>query len=157
VKQIEPKQTQLLHIAKSQCKLSDVEYRDLLAGHSKDKKTSSKDLTYSEADAVLNYFVKTLGFKIRTRGCNPLFLKDCNPLFSRPARARGPLPGNVTALPSPDQLKLIDALGAQVAWKYADGFQRWLAKYVKTDKIRTSAQASRCIEGLKGMLKNSKE
>jgi hypothetical protein len=38
VKQIEPKQTQLLHIAKSQCKLSDVEYRDLLAGHSKDKK-----------------------------------------------------------------------------------------------------------------------
>jgi hypothetical protein len=149
VKQIEPKQTQLLHIAKSQCKLSDVEYRDLLAGQTKDKKTSSKDLTYSEADAVLNYFVKTLGFKIRTRGCNPL--------FSRTARARGPLPGNVTALPSPHQLNLIEALGAQVTWKYADGFQRWLAKYVKTDKIRTSAQASRCIEGLKGMLKNSKE
>lgn len=146
---IEPKQTQLIHIAKTQCGLSDVEYRDLLAGQTKGKKTSSSDLTYFEADAVINYFVKTLGFKIRARGCNPL--------FSLASRARRPLPGNVTALPSPKQLKLIDALGAQVAWKYADGFQRWLAKYIKTDKIRTSAQAQRAIEGLKGMIKNSEQ
>jgi len=74
----------------------------------------------------------------------PLVLKGLQPLVLSPC-------------PRPGAIARIDALGAQVAWKYADGFQRWLAKYVKTDKIRTSAQASRCIEGLKGMLKNSKE
>jgi hypothetical protein len=145
MKMIEPKQKQLIHIAQSQCKLSDVEYRDIIAGQTKGKKTSSKDLTYFEADAVINYFVKTLGFKIVGRDRR-----------SRRSPARRSSARNVTFLPSTDQLNMIDTLKVQIQWQLADGFQRWLAKYIKTDRVRTSAQAQRAIEGLKGMIKNVK-
>ncbi|MFA5754261.1 MAG: phage protein GemA/Gp16 family protein [Patescibacteria group bacterium] len=140
MRRIDPKQIQLIHIAKEQRGLSDVEYRDLIAGQTKGQKTSSKDLTYIEADAVINYFVKTLGFKIVGR--------------DRRSRRKYAHAANVVAMPSRDQLDLIDNLKVQIKWQLQDGFQRWLAKYIKTDRVRTAAQAQRAIEGLKGMIKN---
>ena len=52
------------------------------------------------------------------------------------------------------QLDMIDGLKAEIKWQYADGYERWLAKYLKISRIATSAQAQRAIEGLKGMLAN---
>ncbi len=154
--QADAKQKQLIHIAKAQCGLSDVEYRDLIAGHNKRGKDSSADLTYAEADAVINYFVKTLGFKIKSnyiRTSGEYRRKRWAYANSRRSGNK-PLPGNVVAMPSAMQLDMIATLSAQVAWKYADGYQRWLAKYLKISRITTSAQAQRAIEGLKGMIKN---
>lgn len=156
MRQIEPKQIQLIHIAKTQCGLSDVEYRDLIAGHNKRGKDSSADLTYAEASDVINYFVKTLGFRIKSNYIRTSGAARRQRWAYASTRRSGnrPLPGNVVAFPSPMQLDMIDSLSAQVAWKFADGYQRWLAKYLKISRIATSAQAQRAIEGLKGMLKN---
>jgi hypothetical protein len=161
MKMIEPKQIQLLHIAKSQCGLSDDDYRDIIAGQTKGKKTSSKDLTYFEADAVINYFVKTLGFKvkskyIRTSGAarRSRWQYASRGTMHRAPTRTAPLPDNVTQLPSRDQLDMIDALAEQITWKVEGGFTRWLFKYFHTERITTVAQAQRVTEGLKGMLVN---
>lgn len=139
MKKIEPKQVQLIHIAQNQCGVPDEQYREIIAGRTGGKKTSCTDLTYAEADAVISYFVKTLGFKIKSVG--------------RP-RARRRATGNIAYLPSREQLDLIDSLKVQIKWNLMDGFMRWLAKYIHTDRVRTADQARRAIEGLKGMMKN---
>lgn len=156
--QADAKQKQLIHIAKAQCHVPDDQYRSIIAGRTQGKKTSCKDLTYDEADQVIDYFVKNLGFKIKSsyiRTAGEYRRKRWAYANSRRSGNK-PLPGNVVAFPSPMQLDMIATLSAQVAWKFADGYQRWLAKYLKISRITTSAQAQRCIEGLKGMIKNSK-
>ena len=105
MQKIDAKQKQLIHIAQAQLGIPDEDYRDILAAQTKGKKTSSKDLTYFEADAVINYFVK-LGFKIqsnyiRTAGAaRRQRWQYAN--AKRTARPQGnaPLPGNVFILPS---------------------------------------------------------
>lgn len=157
--QADAKQKQLIHIAKAQCGVPDDQYRAIIAGRTQGKKTSCKELTYDEADQVINYFVKNLGFKIKSsyiRTAGEYRRKRWAYANSRRSGNK-PLPGNVVAFPSPMQLDMIATLSAQVAWKFADGYQRWLAKYLKISRITTSAQAQRCIEGLKGMIKNSKQ
>ncbi|MDI6615646.1 MAG: hypothetical protein QME27_02945, partial [Syntrophaceae bacterium] len=51
-----------------------------------------------------------------------------------------------------EQLRMIDALRREVKWRYSDGYERWLSKYLKIDRVRTNLQASRAIEGLKGLI-----
>jgi phage gp16-like protein len=65
MKMIEPIQVQLIHIAKTQLGLSREEYEAAIMGQTKGQKISSKDLTYFEADGLINYF-KTLGFRIQS-------------------------------------------------------------------------------------------
>jgi hypothetical protein len=137
MRKITPTQCKIVHIAVAQLGLSDQIYRDIL--WSQHKALSCTDLNYHQASNLIDHF-KTLGFRIKTVG--------------RAKHARRNTARNVTFLPSPDQIDMINSLAAQVAWKYADGFQRWLAKYLKISRIATSAQAQRAIEGLKGMLKN---
>ncbi len=158
MRKIEPVQVRMIHVAVGQLGLSDDIYRAIIAGRTQGKKTSCKELTYDEADQVINYFVKNLGFKIKSsyiRTAGEYRRKRWAYANSRRSGNK-PLPGNVVAFPSPMQLDMIATLSAQVAWKFADGYQRWLAKYIKTDRVRTAAQAQRAIEGLKGMIKNSK-
>jgi hypothetical protein len=165
-KKIDVKQIQLIHIARAQCGLSEDEYRDTIAAQTKGKKHSSKDMTYFEADALINYFVKTLGFKIRsnyirTAGAarraywHPANArrKDASPLPK--GGSRGILPANVFVLPSRDQMDMIDVLTGKITWKLEDGFARWLKKYIKINRVSTADQASRTIEGLKGLLSHS--
>ena len=136
-KSIEPVQVRMIHVAVGQLGLSDQIYRDILHGHFKAE--SCKDLSYAQASDLIDHF-KTLGFRIKTVG--------------RDRRSRRNTALNVVSIPSRDQLDLIDNLKVQITWKFADGFTRWLTKYIKTDRVRTSAQAQRAIEGLKGMIKN---
>ncbi|MFA7465182.1 MAG: hypothetical protein WCY54_09020, partial [Syntrophales bacterium] len=72
----------------------------------------------------------------------------------RPRISRGPVPHNVILLLSPEQLAMINSLRAEIRWRYMDGYERWLKKYMKLSTIRTSLEASRVIEGLKGLLRS---
>lgn len=141
VKMIEPLQIKLIHTAVARLHLSDDDYRTILRGHY--QASSCKALTYVEASRLIDYF-KTLGFKIPPR-------KKYTAGTQHRTVIRH-LPPNVILLPSRDQLDMIDALAGKIAWKVEDGFQRWLKKYLKTDRIKTADQASDAIEGLKGLL-----
>jgi hypothetical protein len=157
MKMIHPKQIQLIHIAKAQLGLSREEYEAAIAGQTKGKKDSSKDLTYFEAAGLIDYFVKQ-GFEIQSnyiRTSGAAKRRRWQPANDRKRAAQ--TPANVVRMASRDQLDLIDALVRQIPWRVEDGFQRWLTRYMKIEQIRTAAQASRTIEGLKGMLRNQPE
>ncbi|MFA6290210.1 MAG: regulatory protein GemA [Victivallales bacterium] len=144
---IDPKQIKIIHTAISKLDLSDDEYRDILLGHF--KASSCTDLTYIQASNLIDYF-KTLGFKIPrrkkyTKGTSAL--QDHYPL-------RRDMPPNVFVLPTRDQLKMIDALAGQITWKFEDGFQRWMKKFYKIDRITKDWEASTVIEGLKKLLEH---
>jgi phage gp16-like protein len=141
---IDATQIKIIHIAKTQLGLSDDNYRLILAAQCQGKsspsrqgKTSSKDLTYREAHGLIEYF-KTLGFRVK-------------PVNAKPRRA--PAPANVAFIATPEQIRMIDALRGEVKWRYSDGYERWLSKYLKVDRVRTNLQAIRAIEGLKGLIK----
>ncbi len=152
---VDAKQKQLIHIAKTQLGLSDVNYRTIIEAQTKGKKNSSKDLTYFEADAVINYFVKKLGFEIQSnyiRTSGAARRARWQKIY-KPQRI-GKTPTNLFILPSPDQLEMIDALVKKIAWRFEDGYDRWMKKYMKIDRIKTDDDACKVIEGLKGMLYN---
>lgn len=136
---IDPRQIKMIHCAIARLGLSDDDYRTILDGQY--QKESCKALTYAEASHLIDYF-KSLGFVIPPRK-----------RYTTGSR-RGPLPGNVVAMPSREQLDMIDALALKVTWKFADGFFRWMKKYMKIDRVITAKQAEAVIEGLKGLLKN---
>lgn len=143
---IDPKQIQLIHIAQAQLGLDDDAYRAIIAGRTDGKKSSSRDLTYDEADAVITYMVRQ-GFKIKEK-----FVQG-----ERAAKRRwrsGKRPANVVCLASHDQLNMINTLAGKIHWRVENGFQRWMKKYIKIDRITTDDEASAVIEGLKGMLDN---
>ncbi|ESP62822.1 hypothetical protein SMITH_203 [Smithella sp. ME-1] len=150
---IDPKQIQIIHIAKKQCGLSDVEYRDIIAGRTNGKKTSSSDLTYAEANAVINYFIKTLSFKIKEKytAKERAAKKHCM------RRWKEGRPANVYCLATHDQLNMVSALAGQIKWRVEDGFHHWMKKYMRINRITTDDEACKVIEGLKGMLANQEK
>lgn len=144
---IDPKQIQLIHIGQVQLGLSDENYRAIIAGRTEGRKTSSRDLTYAEADAVINYMIR-LGFKIKSKYVAKEFAAK------RALRRKGKISGNLFVLASTDQLKMINALAGRIRWRVEDGFNLWIKKYMKIDRIRTDDEACKVIEGLKGMVIN---
>lgn len=133
---ITKKQTQLLHIGKTFLGLPDSQYRLMLSEY---WVKSSVDLTYQEASELLNKMVK-MGFKIITKR------------YERRAKSREHRAENIIQMVSPQQLAKIEHLRADVRWYVHDGYQRWLRKWLKKEKIQTGKDAFRVIEGLKGML-----
>lgn len=153
---IDPKQIKMIHCAIARLGLSDDEYRTILAGQY--RKESCKAMTYAEASRLIDYF-KGLGFVIQPRnvGIAPRAIRQAARSGNAPNKAgsrRGPLPGNVVALPSREQLDMIDALASKIIWRFEDGFSRWMKKYMKIDRVITAKQAEAVIEGLKGTLKH---
>lgn len=136
MKLIDATQKQIIHIAKAELGLGDDDYRLIISAQC-DGKTSSKDLTFREAHGLIEYF-KTLGFRVRPK---------------RAARRRAPAPANVSFIATAGQLRMIEALKGEVRWRYADGYERWLSKYLKIDRVRTGLQATRAIEGLKRLIR----
>ena len=67
------------------------------------------------------------------------------------SRSSSTAAGNITALATPKQRGPIADLAVQVAWRETDGFWRWLKRNMGLDRIRTSAEAARVNEGLKGL------
>ncbi|HRR42220.1 MAG TPA: DUF1018 domain-containing protein [Syntrophales bacterium] len=153
MKMIEPIQVQLIHIAKTQLGLSREEYEAAIMAQTKGKKSSSKDLTYFEADGLINYF-RTLGFKIQSN-----YIKTSGAArrsrwaYANAARRARKNPGNVVLMPSRDQMEMIKVLVKKIPWRLEDGYRRWLEKNMKITRIKTAGQASDVIEGLKGLMK----
>jgi len=138
------KQIQLIHVARTRIGMNDDDYRLMLQGRY--GKGSSKDLTYGQAHDLIEFF-KTLGFKLEP--------KRRERTAKRPVA--GKLPGNVVVLASHEQLNLIEILKERVAWRFSDGYERWLSKFLKTSSIRTESEARKVIEGLKGLLRNQEK
>ena len=157
MKMIEPIQVQLIHIAKAQLGLSQEEYEAAITGQTKGRKSSSKDLTYFEADGLINYF-KTLGFKIQSN-----YIKTSGAArrsrwaYANAARRARKDAGNVVMIPSRDQLAMIAVLVKKVPWRVEDGYERWRTKHMNIRRIATAEQAEKVIEGLKGLLKHSQQ
>jgi hypothetical protein len=131
-KRITKKQIILIHLALNQLKISREQYEIMLSDY---WAKSSVDLSFKDAEHLIDRFVK-LGFKIVTKHT------------PRPSR-KGT---NIIDLTSPQQLALIEHLREEIRWHVEDGYFRWLRKWLKKDRITTSREASRVIEGLKGML-----
>ena len=153
MRMIEPKQVQLIHIQKAQLGLSVEDYRMIILAQTKNKKDSSKQLTYFEADALITYLSKSLGAKIKSndiRTSGAARRARWQPTNDR--KRVGLNPGNVVRLPTPDQLSMIDALAGKIVWRVEDGFSLWMKKYLKIDRVKSLDDAQRTIEGLKGLV-----
>lgn len=69
----------------------------------------------------------------------------------KPAETPAAGGGNVVPLASAPQRKLIEALVNEIAWDTGDGYRRWLKRLLGLDRVRSARDASRVIEGLKGL------
>ncbi len=146
---IDAKQIKLIHIAKTQLKLTEAQYRSLLRLRCNGKE-SSKELTYEEADRLIDHF-KRLGFKLRPKRSTCSYMCE-------PRQRRAPLPANVIVLVSPGQIAKIERLKESIHWGARNGFDLWLKKYFGIEGgikgIKYSTEAHGVIEGLKGMWKS---
>ena len=130
-----PAQLRSIHAAASRAGLADGEYRDMLQARFGVR--SAKLLTKRQASDLLTSFGRPLP--------NP-------PGGRRRPRPRRPKPPpNVVALATPAQRRLIADLAGRVEWREGEGFERWLASSHGLRAVRTAAEASGVIEGLKRM------
>lgn len=131
---VTPAQLRSIHVAKARAGLDDAEYRALL-----DRRygcSSAKSLTRAQASELLTSFGRPLP----------------QPPGQRRRRQRKPAPpANVVALATAPQRKLIETLRGAIQWRSPDGYRQWLRANQGIDRVRTAAEASRCIEGLKRM------
>lgn len=125
---ITKKQIQLIHIAKQQLNIDDDIYMDILSNYNV---SSSKDLSYNQAEALLRH-LRSKGFKVIKK------------------RHKVKLNNKTVKLASIAQFKLIDVLKANIVWKVS--YEAWLENRMGLKKVLTSKEASKVIEGMKGML-----
>jgi len=158
MKMIDATQIKLIHIARTQLGLSDDDYRLIISTQTKGKKSSSKNLTYFEADGLINYFVK-LGFKVQSNYIRTSGAARRQRWAHANARRASvqQRPANLFVLPSADQIKMINALAGQVEWKVKGGFHLWMQKYFNINMVATDVEASNVIEGLKKLLDHQDE
>lgn len=98
--QIQPRQIKLIHIAKKDLNLSELQYRDVLGGFGV---TSCKGLNKEKADQLIKVFQK-LGFKIRVKGN---FMQNSHAYGKKKFEE---LAGRSEEYPAPSQLRKIEAL-----------------------------------------------
>ena len=124
-----PQQIRTIHALKRQLDMDDGPYRDMIARHGQGV-CSSKDLSRAEASKVIMEMA------------NKLHGAEAEPVTTQ---------GNVTALATPPQRALIGHLSAEINWYAHGSYDDWLRKNMGLDKIVTKEEASRVIEGLKGL------
>lgn len=127
------KQIQLIHVAKQQLALDDEAYRETL--EYRYNVTSAKNLTYNQASNFIG-FLSEKGFK---------FKKKAKPLKAKKA-------DNVIELATPAQHKLIEVLKNNIVWKVENGYELYIQKRLKINKVITKADAFKVINALKGIL-----
>ena len=69
------------------------------------------------------------------------------PKAKRPPR----LPAGVERLATPAQTRLIGELAGEIDWREPEGYRRWLAANQNLERVATSKQAARVIEGLRAL------
>lgn len=132
-KMADKKQIQLIHVAKTQLALDDETYRETL--EYRYNVTSAKDLTYNQASNFIG-FLSEKGFK---------FKKKAKPLKAKKA-------DNVIELATSAQHKLIEVLKNNIVWKVENGYELYIQKRLKINKVITKADAFKVINALKAML-----
>ena len=132
-KMADKKQIQLIHIAKQQLALDDETYRETL--EYRYNVTSAKDLTYNQASNFIG-FLHEKGFK---------FKKKTKPLKVQKA-------DNVIELATTRQHRLIEVLKNNIIWKYENGYELYIQKRLKINKVITKQDAFKVINALKALI-----
>lgn len=132
-KMADKKQLQLIHIAKQQLGLDDETYRETL--EYRYNVTSAKDLSYNQASNFIG-FLSEKGFK---------FKKKARTLKAKKA-------DNIIELATTRQHRLIEVLKNNIVWKYDNGYELYIQKHLKINKVITKQDAFKVINALKGML-----
>lgn len=132
--QISGTQTKIIHVAKNQLKLDDVLYRSMLRQWF--DVGSSKELSYAQATAFIDE-LKKKGFRVRRAKGKEQRVKA--------------KPPNLIQLASPQELRLIEHLKADIRWQYHDGYERWIRRRFRIERVRTRKEAAKIIEALKSM------
>jgi hypothetical protein len=145
-------QIRTIHTLKGELRMDDEPYRDVIARHGLGV-VSSKDLTRAQASAVI---VEMMG-KLHGGALKPTSTPRRPGRKSNKRAPTKPKPepitthGNVIALATPPQHALIGHLIAEVNWYAHGSYADWLKANMRLDKIVTKEEASRVIEGLKGL------
>lgn len=132
-KMADKKQLQLIHIAKNQLGLDDDTYIDTL--QYRYNVSSSKDLTYNQASNFIG-FLHEKGFKFKKKA-RTLKVKKT---------------GNIIELATPAQHKLIEVLKKNIVWKYENGYQLYIQKRLKINKVISKDDAIKVINALKALI-----
>ena len=142
---ITPAQVKSIHVAVSRLGLEDAEYRDLLRDWNA---TTCKDLTRRQASDLLARLGRPLSQPPRAK----VAPQGRRRRISNPADAPPSEGGDgVVRLATAPERALVDELAAEIAWEVEDGFERWLRRSLGLSRIRTHADATRAIRGLKGL------
>ncbi len=147
-KPITKAQIQSIHVAISRQGLDDATYRDklrLMFGVE-----TCKALTRVQATTLL----KSLGRPLRAVKKKKTAKKAAKRTTRRvaaPVIAITRNASNVIALASPAQHALIAELVSEIEWREAGGYDAWRVANLGLRRIRTSAEAAKVIEGLKGL------
>jgi hypothetical protein len=126
---ITDKQKQLIHIAKSQLRIDDELYRELLAQF---KVKSSKELSYTQASKLIDQ-LKKKGFKLQRR--------------NKPE----------SKMATEWQLRLIAFLANQYGWRYKNGFELWLKKQYRKFEIGNSQELIASKEDAQWLIERLKQ
>ena len=133
---ITPSQVRAIHVALSRQRIDDADYRARL--RSGWGVTTSKALTRRQASELLE--------ELRVPLPRPPGAKAERP----PRPRRRAAPGTVVMV-SPAQRRLIGEIAAEIDWRASDGYARWLRSSFGLERVSTSADAARVINGLRAM------
>lgn len=138
-------QIRAIHVALAYHDIPDKEYRERL--HTDYGAKSCKELSRRQASELLTRLGTPLK---RPPGARA-------PRAPRTVRPRVSTPSGVVRLPTAAQRRLIDELAAEIPWRVEDGYQLWLTRNMSLNRIATTAQAARVIEGLKAIKRRGGE
>lgn len=136
---ITSKQLALLHIAKSQLGLDDMDYRSVLDLYGGVE--SAKNLTTDGFKSVMAYLEK-IGFKNKAK---KVYQKN-KPLYADP-----------NGLPYPAQLNKVNQLFIDMEMVEPERQQGFCRRVIKKPWPQTRDETSKVIEGLKAMLARKKK
>ena len=131
---ITKKQLALLHVAKNELALDDIDYRNVLDLYG--GVTSAKDLDNDSFKRVLIYLEK-VGFKNRARKVH---------------QRNKPLVSNPDGLPYPAQLNKLEQLFVEMDINESSRKQGFCRRVIKKPWPQTRDETSKVIEGLKAMV-----
>lgn len=163
---ITPQQIKLIQIGRRDLGLDEVTYREIL--RERFGVDSSKLLTMSQATELVNAFMSG-GFKPTPKPFPPAKPKPPQAATTpsgaapKPPVRRAAKPPAITtgekvvAMVTPAQRAYIEDLRAEIPWRVENGYQRWLEHNMGLTRVATRTEASRVIEGLKGMRKNGRQ
>ena len=138
-------QIKAIHVALAYHGIPDKEYRERL--HTDYGAKSCKDLTRRQASELLS----RLGLPLK----RPPGTQAPRPWRPRTPRTK-PTPG-VVRLPSAPQRQLMEALASEIEWRVPNGYTLWLQRNMGLNRIATTEQAARVIEGLKAIKRRGGE